>query len=71
MIRLIFDFRVKAVGLHLGHHTGQPYDVGVVFVACRLEFRADFDIPFQIGKVLERHGLQWFCFVCHQLISIP
>lgn len=67
----ILDFRVKAVGLHLCHHTGQPNDVGVVFVSCRFEFRAEFNIPFQLGKVLERHGLRRFCFICHQFISIP
>ena len=71
MIQLIFDFRVKAVGLHLGHHTGQAYDVGVVLVAYGSEFRAELNIPFQLGKVLERHGLRRFCFVCHQFISIP
>ena len=71
MVRLILDFRVKAVGLHLCHHTGQPNDVGVVFVSCRFEFRAEFNIPFQLGKVLERHGLRRFCFICHQFISIP
>ena len=71
MVRLILDFRIKAVGLHLCHHTGQPNDVGVVFVSCRFEFRAEFNIPFQLGKVLERHGLRRFCFICHQFISIP
>ena len=60
MVRLILDFRIKAVGLHLCHHTGQPNDVGVVFVSCRFEFRAEFNIPFQLGKVLNAMGCGGF-----------
>ena len=70
MLRLILYFGLKAVGLHLGHYTGQPHNIWVIFVACRLEFRAELNIPFQPERFLKAAGCGSADF-CTTIYYIP
>ena len=52
-VGLIFDFGIETYCLHRGHNTGQPHQIGVIFLAERLKLYAGLDEALQFRKVFD------------------
>ena len=71
VIRLILYHGIKTVGLHLGHDSHQPHNIGMLAMLGNQQFRAWLDEAFQFREILHRARCWFFLFLCHHSISIP